>query len=90
MNLDNKPPIEFCDLSIGFSNEQKQVLPILRLIDLTVIAGDTVGLVVECGSGKCTLALVMMCYLGNPLNVLIGSTSFRHLSTFVLLVRFLQ
>lgn len=44
MNLDNKPLIEICDLSIGFSNEQKQVLPILRNIDLTVRAGETVGL----------------------------------------------
>ena len=70
MNLDNKPLIEICDLSIGFSNEEKQVLPILRNIDLTVRAGETVGLVGESGSGKSTLALAMMGYLGNPLKVL--------------------
>ena len=90
MNLDNKPLMEICDLSIGFSNEQKQVLPILRNIDLTVRAGETVGLVGESGSGKSTLALAMMGYLGNPLKVLNGSTSFRQQSTFDLSVRELE
>jgi peptide/nickel transport system ATP-binding protein len=90
MNLDNKPLIEICDLSIGFSNLEKQVLPILRNIDLTIKAGETVGLVGESGSGKSTLALAMMGYLGNPLKVLSGSTSFRHQSTFDLSMRELE
>jgi peptide/nickel transport system ATP-binding protein len=90
MNLDNKPLIEICDLSIGFSNLEKLVLPILRNIDLTIKAGETVGLVGESGSGKSTLALAMMGYLGNPLKVLSGSTSFRHQSTFDLSMRELE
>ena len=90
MSLDKKPLIEICDLSIGFSNMEKQVLPILRNIDLTIKAGETVGLVGESGSGKSTLALAMMGYLGNPLKVLSGSTSFRHQSTFDLSMRELE
>ncbi len=90
MSLDKKPLIEICDLSIGFSNMKKQVLPILRNIDLTIKAGETVGLVGESGSGKSTLALAMMGYLGNPLKVLNGSTSFRHQSTFDLTMRELE
>jgi peptide/nickel transport system ATP-binding protein len=90
MSLDKKPLIEICDLSIGFSNMKKQVLPILRNIDLTIKAGETVGLVGESGSGKSTLALAMMGYLGNPLKVLNGSTSFRHQSTFDLSMRELE
>jgi peptide/nickel transport system ATP-binding protein len=90
MNVDNKPLIEISDLSIGFANLSKQLLPILRNIDLTIHAGETVGLVGESGSGKSTLALAMMGYLGNPLKVLSGSTSFRNQSTFDLSVRELE
>ena len=88
--MGNKSLIEIRDLSIGFSNLAKQLLPILRNIDLTIEAGETVGLVGESGSGKSTLALAMMGYLGNPLKVLTGSTSFRNQSTFDLSARELE
>ena len=88
--MSNKSLIEIRDLSIGFSNLAKQLLPILRNIDLTIEAGETVGLVGESGSGKSTLALAMMGYLGNPLKVLTGSTSFRNQSTFDLSARELE
>lgn len=90
MSVDSKPLIEIRDLSIGFTNRAQQLLPILRNIDLTVHAGETVGLVGESGSGKSTLALAMMGYLGNPLKVLAGSTSFRDQSTFDLSARELE
>jgi len=84
MSLDHKTRIEICDLSIGFSNSTKQLLPILRNIDLSIQVGETLGLIGESGSGKKTLALAMMGYLGNPLRVLTGSTSFHNQSAFVL------
>jgi peptide/nickel transport system ATP-binding protein len=90
VNVADKPLIEICDLSIGFTSRSGEVLPILRNIDLAVYAGETLGLVGESGSGKSTLALAMMGYLLNPLHVIGGTTSFRERSTLSLSMRELE
>ncbi len=64
------------NLSIGFGPE-RDPLRVLRGIDLTVDAGETIGLVGESGCGKTTLALAMMGYLKAGLRMLDGQMLFR-------------
>ena len=73
----NQPLIDVQDLSVGFNNRAGETLPILRNIDLTLRAGETIGLVGESGCGKSTLALAMMGFLKPPLRVLSGASLFR-------------
>ncbi len=73
----NDPLIQVKDLSIGFTSRAGETLPILRNIDISLSAGDTIGLVGESGCGKSTLALAMMGYLKPGLRVLDGESLFK-------------
>ncbi len=75
-NNDLKPVILINDLSIGFTGKTGEILPVLRNIDLSVSAGQSIGLVGESGSGKSTLALAAMGYLKQGLRVLSGTAAF--------------
>jgi peptide/nickel transport system ATP-binding protein len=70
------PIIDVRDVSVGFTAKSGATLPILRNIDLTVAAGESVGIVGESGSGKSTLALAAMGFLKRGLRLLDGSVSF--------------
>ncbi len=70
------PLIEIRNLSVGLSFGDSAI-PILRDIDLTVGAGEAVGLVGESGCGKSTLALAMMGYLKTGLRTFAGAVRFR-------------
>lgn len=71
------PLIEISNLSIGYFNRAGDIVNVLRNIDLTIRAGETLGLVGESGSGKSTLALSMMAYLRAGSELLGGSIKFR-------------
>ena len=71
------PLIEIRDISVGFTGKSGATLPVLRNIDLTVKAGESIGIVGESGSGKSTLALAAMGYLKRGLRLLEGSVAFQ-------------
>ena len=74
--------VEVNNLSVGFTGRGGSTLPILRNIDLTLGAGETVGLVGESGCGKSTVVLAMMGYLKPGLRVLEGESLFRRRNVF--------
>lgn len=71
------PLIEILDISVGFTGKSGATLPVLRNIDLTVKAGESIGIVGESGSGKSTLALAAMGYLKRGLRLLEGAVTFQ-------------
>jgi len=71
------PLIEIRNISVGFTGMSGATLPVLRNIDLTVNAGESIGIVGESGSGKSTLALAAMGYLKRGLRLLDGSVTFQ-------------
>ncbi len=77
------PIIEIRNLSVGFTGRSGKTLPVLRNIDLTVHAGESVGLVGESGSGKSTLALAAMGFLKHGLRLLDGAVCFRRQEMFL-------
>lgn len=76
--------IDVRDFSVGLALSSGESLPVLRQINLSVKAGETVGLVGESGSGKSTLALAMMGYLKRGLRVLEGRSFFKGQDIFAL------
>ena len=76
------PIIEVDNLSIGYRNRAGDIVNVLRNIDLTIHAGETIGLVGESGSGKSTLALSMMAYLRSGSELIGGSIRFRGLNLY--------
>ena len=71
------PLIDMRNISIGFTGMSGATLQVLRNIDLTVNAGESIGIVGESGSGKSTLALAAMGYLKRGLRLLEGSVTFQ-------------
>lgn len=69
--------VQINDLSIGFDSKRGETLAVLRNVNLSVRAGDAIGLVGESGSGKSTLALAAMGYLKRGLRVLNGESLFN-------------
>lgn len=68
--------IDIRDISVGFTGRDGRTREVLRNIDLSVSAGESVGLVGESGSGKSTLALAAMGYLKRGLRLLGGEARF--------------
>jgi len=69
--------IDIRNISVGFTGRSGATLPVLRNIDLTVNAGESIGIVGESGSGKSTLALAAMGYLKRGLRLIEGSVAFQ-------------
>ncbi|MGR6980187.1 ABC transporter ATP-binding protein [Testudinibacter sp. P27/CKL/0425] len=63
------------NLSVGFVVNDRRY-PILRNLNLSVNAGECIGIVGESGSGKSTLALALMGYLKSGLSVFEGEVYF--------------
>lgn len=78
------PLIKIEDLSLGFIAKDGRQAPILRGVDLTLNAGETLGIVGESGSGKSTVALAMMGYLKSGLSVFRGRAIFDGTDMFAL------
>ena len=74
--------IDIRDISVGFTGRDGRTREVLRNIDLTVAAGESVGLVGESGSGKSTLALAAMGYLKRGLRLLNGDARFNNIDMF--------
>ena len=72
------------DLRVGYTDRTGRLREVLRGIDLSLSAGQTLGLVGESGSGKSTLALAMMAYLKSGLQRTGGSVRLEGLELFSL------
>jgi oligopeptide/dipeptide ABC transporter ATP-binding protein len=66
------PLLEVRDLTIGL-HSRRSVMPIVHGVDLTVDAGQRLGLVGESGSGKSLTMLAVMGLLSPPLEIMAGS-----------------
>jgi len=71
------PLLEIQGLGVGFTDRAGRVREVLRDVDLSVHAGQTLGLVGESGSGKSTLALAAMAYLKPGLRRTAGAVRFE-------------
>ncbi|WP_232664562.1 ABC transporter ATP-binding protein [Pseudonocardia sp. TRM90224] len=71
----NSPVLEVHDLAVAAG--RKHPVEIVHGIDLTLRAGETVGVVGESGSGKSVTMLALMRLLGEPLHISRGHVRFR-------------
>ncbi len=74
--------IHLDDLSVGVKTGSAAQVPVLRGITLDVRPNEILGLVGESGSGKSTVALSMMGYLEQGLELLGGDAVFDNVSMF--------
>jgi len=78
------PLLEIRGLGVGFTDRAGRTREVLRDVDLSVRAGQTLGLVGESGSGKSTLALAAMAYLKPGLRRTAGSVRLEGQDLFAL------
>lgn len=71
----SEPVLTISDLSVAFRGEQGEVRAVDQ-VDLTLAAGETLGVVGESGSGKSTIALAIMGLLPRAGRVLGGRALF--------------
>ncbi len=76
-SLPSPPLLDIQGLGVGFTDRAGRVREVLRDVDLSVHAGQTLGLVGESGSGKSTLALAAMAYLKPGLRRTAGAVRFE-------------
>ncbi len=74
--MSDQPLLQVDGLSVSYAGEREAV-PVLRDVALTVAAGDTVGLVGESGSGKTVLARAILGLVESPLRLDGGSIRFE-------------
>ena len=72
----SKPILEIENLSISFFTRLREI-PAVMDFSCTVMAGESMGLVGECGCGKSTVALAVMRDLGKNGRIVGGSIKFK-------------
>jgi peptide/nickel transport system ATP-binding protein len=73
---DQTPVLEIKDLNISYWTRAGEI-PAVVDFDLTVMPGETIGLVGESGCGKSTVAMAIMQYMGSNGGVKSGSIKFK-------------
>lgn len=76
MNDANTPLLEIEDLSISYFTRAGEI-PAVIDFNLTLQAGEAVGLVGESGCGKSTVAMAVMRYLGKAGRIVSGSVRYK-------------
>ena len=75
--MDKKTPILECkDLCISYFTKAGEI-PAVVDFNLTVMPGDSIGIVGESGCGKSTVALAIMNYMGKNGGIVSGSIKFK-------------
>ena len=72
-----EPLLEIADLTVGYGWTGRPVVTIVRDVNLTVGAGEVVGIAGESGCGKTTLALAATGLLDPPGRILSGAVRYR-------------
>lgn len=76
MPSDNTPVLEIEDLNVSYWTRAGEI-PAVIDFNLTLMPGETIGLVGESGCGKSTVAMAIMQYLGDNGGIKSGSIRFK-------------